>query len=345
MKFGKHSASINAEAANWFTLLDSDAATGQQRRQFEDWLAASNEHRDAYQQLTVIWTELSELEEAMLLRPSVEQGPVGRFFAVLCESTQQLLASLALRPALALATLAVIASALYLSQPVPVLVDVYATHIGEIKTITLNDGSQVTLGADSAIEAWSDDVERHVVLIGGQAFFEVTADAERPFWVAADDTRVKVVGTKFDVRNSQGRVRVAVSEGEVNVTSVVLVDGRSSVEASAAEAPAIVLRAGQQVIKPQAADFESVKGISEHELSAWRRGRLVYQDASIIDVIGDANRFFEGVIALDGADLAGLRVTASIRIDQLEFLPDMLAQTLPIAVQKSADNKILISPR
>ncbi len=343
MKFGKHSDSINAEAADWFTLVESGCATEQQRRQLEEWLAIGNEHRDAYQQLSVIWADLAELsgsEEGASLRQSVEKGSISRFFAELGASAQHLLGNFGLRPqlALALSTVAIICSILYLSQPMLTSVEVYATRIGEIKTITLIDGSQVTLGANSAIEAWSDDSGRHVVLNAGQAFFVVTTDPERPFWVEAEDTRVKVVGTKFDVRNSQDRVRVAVLEGVVNVAPVTGTEG-------AGNTPVVVLRAGQQVIKPRANDFQPVKPISEHELSAWRRGRLVYLDASIVDVIGDANRYFDGTIVLEGGDLSDLRVTAAIRTDQVAFLPDMLAQSLPIVVQKSGDNRIVLSPR
>jgi len=357
MEFPKHSNQLNAEAADWFTLLASGSATQQQHHQLERWLAASDEHREAYQQLTVIWGDLatlSESEEGVLLRPSVEKGHVDRFFTEFGASLQQQLSNFSLRPPLALAlfTVVMISSVLFLSQPMPVVVDSYVTGIGEMKTITLADGSQVTLGANSAIEAWSDDAERHVVLASGQAFFEVATDPARPFWVAAQNTRVKVVGTKFDVRYSLDRVRVAVSEGVVNVTSAKPVDDHSSVDgdlagASNAQAlvPTIVLRAGQQVIKPRALGFQSVKPISEHELSAWRRGRLVYLDASIVDVVADANRYFEGTITLNGAELSALKVTAAIGIDQIAFLPDMLAQTLPVVVQKSGNSKILISHR
>ena len=354
MEFPRHSNQINAEAADWFTLVESGSATEQQRLQREEWLAASDQHLEAYQQLTVIWADLAELsgsEEGVSLRQSVDKGFIGGFFAELGASAQRFFDNFGLRPqlALALSTVAVITGILFISWPVPTVVDVYATRIGEIETITLSDGSQVTLGANSAIEVWSDDNERHVVLNSGQAFFVVTTDPERQFWVDAEDTRVKVVGTKFDVRNSQDRVRVAVLEGVVNVTSV---DDHASVEGDDApgsntqvNTPAIVLNAGQQVIKPHADDFQLVKPISEHELSAWRRGRLVYLGASIIDVIGDANRYFDGTIVLEGGNLADLRVTAAIRVDQVEFLPDMLAQTLPIIVQKSAHNRIVISPR
>lgn len=83
VNFLRHSDQINAEAANWFTLVESGSATKAQRRQLEEWLAASGEHLDAYQQLTVISTDLAQLagsEEGVSLRQSVEKGFIGRFF-------------------------------------------------------------------------------------------------------------------------------------------------------------------------------------------------------------------------------------------------------------------------
>ena len=161
--------------------------------------------------------------------------------------------------------------------------------------------------------------------------------------------RSKVTGTQFDVRSALHRVRVAVLEGEVNVMQAVPIKEHDGGAADVrfqpelmADTRVVVLGAGQQVIKPQAQDFQAVKPISELELSAWRRDRLVYLDASLVDVIGDANRYFDGTIALDGAKLADLRVTATIRTDQVGVLPDMLAQSLPIVVRKSTANDIVI---
>jgi len=351
-EFAKHSEQINAEATDWFTLIESGSASEQQRQQFEQWLTASDEHLDAYQQLKIIWGDLGELStstEGMSLRQSVEVGSMGGFFADLKESASHFFteSTLGLRPQLAMTigAVAVIAGALYLSQPEPTPHDIYATSIGEIKTITLKDGSDVTLGANSTIESWSNDDERHVVLKSGQAFFVVTRDPERPFWVDAEDTRVKVVGTQFDVRHTQDRVRVAVLEGVVNVMSLVLVDDPATIPTNVQEdTPPVVLRAGQQVIKPKEDEFQPVSTISELELGAWRQGRLVYRNASLVDVIGDANRYFDGTITLEAAELSDMRVTLALATDRIALLPDMLAQSLPIVVHKTAGNRIVIAP-
>ena len=59
----------------------------------------------------------------------------------------------------------------------------YMTASGEIENIGLPDGSQVTLGPDSAIRLQFDLALRRVELLAGMAFFDVIPDAARPFSV------------------------------------------------------------------------------------------------------------------------------------------------------------------
>ena len=70
---------------------------------------------------------------------------------------------------------------------------------------------------------------------------------------------------------------------------------------------------------------------------------MVYRNASLVDVIGDANRYFDGTISLEAGELSDMRVTLALRTSQVEFLPDMLAQTLPITVRKTDGDRIVLS--
>ncbi len=343
--FTQHSEQINEEASEWFTLMQAGSVSDQERQQLQLWLAVDDEHRDAYQQLEVIWSDLAELSESpdgKSLRQSSSTGFLSQFFSEIKESSRRFFAgsAIGLRPqiAMAISFIAIFAGAFYLSQTNPPTIAVYTTQTGEIMTITLEDGSQITLGAKSTLKAWSDETERHVVLEAGQAFFVVTQDPQRPFWVDAEDTRIKVVGTRFDVLRSQGRIRVAVSEGVVNVSSSTD-SGNSS-----AKAP-LVLTKGLQVVKAHSQGFQAVSAISELELAAWRQGRLFYRNANLEDVISDANRYFNGKITLEAPELAGMKVTVAVSIDQIAFLPDMLSQTLPITIRKETGNQIKISAR
>src|SRR5262249_27512759 len=95
----------------------------------------------------------------------------------------------------------------------------FATEIAQTRIVMLPDGSRVTLGAHSEIEQRFSANERRVVLTGGEAFFEVTHNPPRPFFVEAGQANVRVTGTKFNVSQRQSGVAVAVLEGEVHVAS------------------------------------------------------------------------------------------------------------------------------
>ena len=75
----------------------------------------------------------------------------------------------------------------------------YVSAPGQVRTLTLADQSEVTLGADSAIAVNFSGNERHVELRRGVAFFHVTHTGQ-PFVVDADGGEARVLGTEFEVR-------------------------------------------------------------------------------------------------------------------------------------------------
>lgn len=348
-KFNHLPERVNQQARDWFSLMQSGDTTDRDRQQLNEWLAESPEHSEAYEQLEVIWHGLGELAtspEAEALRRSVAETPItGKLKRVMnapihfAQGIASQIFKYKMSAAIA-ASVAVIAVLFLLPQaPDEAPAAHYLTRTGEIKSIVLADGSQLVLGAKSEIKARIADAERSVELLSGEAFFSVKKDPQRPFLVNINNVSVRVVGTQFDVRKRFDGVSVAVLEGIVNVVDAARDDG-----GVAARAP-LVLTAGQRVVKPENSAFEAVETISDIELGAWRNGRLIYGGARLIDVISDANRYFEGSISLQAADLADLRVTLTVRADQVGQLPDMLAQTLPIVVRKMRGNQIEIASK
>jgi len=340
--FAPHTEQVNKEAREWLMLMESGDALEHEREALAVWLAASEKHRDAYQQIELIWSDLGTVAnspQGEALRaaslPSALEGAWGSLVSAARQFFNETVLGALPQAALAVASVAIVAGLFYVSQPEPAAFERYATQVGEIKTIQLDDGSEVTLGAKSAFKIRMSEGERRAELESGQAFFVVAKDASRPFFVDAGSTRVRVVGTQFDVRRNQGRTRVAVLEGVVNVSS-------SVVGASGAADP-LVLRAGQQAIKPSDEVLRRLDDVSTTELGAWREGRLVYRNVDLIDVIADANRYFKGSISLQATELATLKVTVALRVDQVGFLPDMLAETLPIAVERQFGQRVVIS--
>lgn len=94
---------------------------------------------------------------------------------------------------------------------------VYSTDTGEQRSLALADGSTVELNSRSRIKVQYAEHERRVDLLEGQALFHVAKNKARPFIVQAGDTRLRAVGTAFDVYKTSSGTVVTVVEGRVAV--------------------------------------------------------------------------------------------------------------------------------
>lgn len=96
---------------------------------------------------------------------------------------------------------------------------VYSTGYGERLEIELDDGSLITLNANSEIrwtENWEKQKNREVSLVG-EAFFEVKKHDGIPFTVHTNDVAVEVLGTSFNVDSRKDKTDVYLEEGKVNL--------------------------------------------------------------------------------------------------------------------------------
>ena len=105
---------------------------------------------------------------------------------------------------------------------------VYSTDVGEQRSLALADGSTVELNSRSRIKVQYTEHERHIDLLEGQALFHVAKNKWRPFIVTAADTRVRAVGTAFDVYKTSSGAVVTVVEGRVAVRTGERSEGASS---------------------------------------------------------------------------------------------------------------------
>ena len=332
---------VNQQAAEWVTLMQSVDVSAADRQALSDWLAEHADHEEAYKQTELLWQSLGDLAdtaEGRALRKSVEfESVTARLRALFVAPVGAIKNSISEpRYAMALAVVCLAIGSLILPVANDAVTAYYSTQRGEIETIILADNTEITLGAKSAIRTHISEAERSVELLNGEAFFDVAKDRKKPFFVTVDDVLVEVVGTQFNVQKIQDAVNVAVLEGIVNVF------GQGSRDSQLESGPDVVLTAGQKVVKSYDRAFESVTLVPTSDLGAWRLGRLIYRDIALADVVADAGRYFDGKILLQSEDLADVKVTMTLRADQVDQLPLMLAQTLPLKVHAVSDNIILL---
>lgn len=213
------------------------------------------------------------------------------------------------------------------------------TQIAEVRDVPLNDGSVVTLGARSSLNVTGfTNTVRTVRLASGEAFFSIAHDTIHPFVVLAGDARIRVVGTKFNVRYDRGQVRVSVLEGIVEVMHA---DGSAErTGETAAPAQMVRLTAGQQLAVTNTALLPAPVTLQGASPGAWREGRLDYQDAPLSEIVADANRYRSGEIRIASRSLAAERLTTSFRTTQIDQMLATLPETLSLTVQHNPDGTI-----
>jgi ferric-dicitrate binding protein FerR (iron transport regulator) len=150
----------------------------------------------------------------------------------------------------------------------------------EIATVALPDGSQVLLNKNSELR-WNPnafDAAERAVSLTGEAFFEVTPDAARPFRVRTASTEVQVLGTSFNLRAYPGEddTEVAVLTGRVLFRS-----GTDSLQLEAAQC-ARAAADSRPVLEPMNAS----------NAIAWQTGQLVFRDAPLPLVVRQLEHFF-----------------------------------------------------
>lgn len=286
-------------ALSWLSVLHDQPTVAEQMR-FSRWLKADPAHAQAYAQAQVMWEMTEEPaaklagEDAValeaLLKAMDAPRPAGRSRQPLMRWT----AGLAIA-----ACLVLIVSVGLGVQPQRWIDDFGADYVsapGQVRSVMLADGSQVTLDADSAVAVHFTPGERHVELRRGAAFFQVTHTGE-PFVVEGGKGETRVLGTQFEVRLQPGGAQVTVLSGRVGVKANV-------------DKPQQILTAGQRVSydRTHARDPSVVDGESQ---LAWRQGWLNYYRTPLAQVIDDLSRYYPGRIVVLNERLAEKTVSGS----------------------------------
>jgi transmembrane sensor len=232
---------ILEEASEWFVdfrVGDVDAAA---RERFDEWLRRSPEHIRAYMEIAKTYVELPAIKlagkvdvDSLIAYAHSGENVVPLSAAGTAQPNQP--HAMAAEPqragrmprprrrflaAAACAMILILAGAVWWqTQRFPL----YATDIGERRSITLADGSTVDLNARSRLRVEFSGKERRVELLDGQALFQVAKDKNRPFIVASGEATVRAVGTQFDVYRKANGTTVTVLEGRVAVYSTAHVE-------------------------------------------------------------------------------------------------------------------------
>jgi len=282
----------------------------------------------------VLWSRISQ--EAKLnvqsATPSVKQ------VAVTANRSSSLTIPLWLRTAAAMLLFGILGLSVFLYlQPGQTVIN---TAYGETKTVSLPDGSVVTLNANSVLryaKNWKASAIREVWM-EGEAFFKINhlhqSGPVKPgqrFIVHAEKLNVEVLGTTFNVKNRRGRVDVALVNGQVGVE----VDGKNDPLLKLFPGELIMFAANEKVIRK--------KRVSASDYTSWQKGELHFNKTPLSDIFTliEDNYGYQ-VIAKD-ARTGSRQLSGTFSLSSEDAFFRALSISLGISFQKNkATNQLVI---
>ncbi|MBS7780864.1 FecR domain-containing protein [Acidovorax sp. CCYZU-2555] len=216
----------------------------------------------------------------------------------------------------------------------PTFTGQYAAERAQRKTVTLPDGSQLAMDADTQAQVTLYRDRREVRLVEGQILFAVTADRSKPFHVLAGPARVSVVGTRFSVRYRSdgmdaGLVKVAVEQGHVRVAGLPAAGNESA-------AAAVDLVAGQGLGVAANGAVGAVTAVAPSGIALWRKGLVRFENTPLADALRELERYGPTGLVIRNPAVAALPIGGSYPVDHPGEFARMVTQILPVKLVAGA---------
>ncbi len=198
----------------------------------------------------------------------------------------------------------------------------YVTNANAMMSLSLDDGSEVTLDRQSQLTV-NDNFGGNIrsVSLEGQAYFKIAKNPDQPFVISTPKGKVQVLGTSFNVLVRGEAFEVAVTSGTVE-----LISGKQKLLLNRQETG--ILQEGILKRMPW----------NPNDL-AWL-GTLEFNGENLSKVANTLNELFGKSIQLEGP-ISDCTITAKIEFDTMEDVLEVIAETLDLSWRKDGETIIL----
>ncbi len=255
----------------------------------QEWLNASPENREVYAELEKVWKLTGTLEQTTPADVDSEWEKFVKQRDQVIPIERKLTGALLnlktfYRYAAVLLPLITVSALVYfMVSGRNGGVDWITVTTGETRQqLTLSDGTEVWVNQNSIFrypETFSS--KERQVSVQGEAFFKVSKTGS-PFLVDAGRTRVKVLGTRFNVNNYKGE----------KFTEVAVEEGKVLFEEKTGKKNQVILEAGEKgTFTGKHDDISKGKDFS-HNTASWVSQKLVFNNVPLQQAVQDVARYF-----------------------------------------------------
>ncbi|MBS0633140.1 MAG: FecR domain-containing protein [Verrucomicrobia bacterium] len=330
---------IEAAAARWLARRDR-TLTAKEQDDYLQWLREDPRHAAAVARQETTLGRLMQLGE---WQSELQAEPNPDLFAP--RPRRRSWGGLLLAASTLVATAAVIMVMLRTGPEqsiAPVVPKAEKSYLRVNERHALSDGSVVELKDGSRFTVEFSPGFRRIHLTGGEAYFTVAKDPNRPFIVEAAGMEVRAVGTVFNVRLDPAAVEVLVTEGKVKL----------STPTTDTTKPVPLLAAGERAILPlNGAGDPQLAGVTAEQIRealSWQTPRLQFYETPLREAVEEFNRHAgdSGAprILIGQTALGDRRIGGTFRIDNREGFVRLLEITLDVRSRRQGNGDVILFP-
>jgi len=331
------------EASLWVARIDRGLSKDEVP-QLQAWLAADARNRDCLLELAALWDQMDSL--AML--SELFDPPIAKHSRSRWLNKGWAVAASVLALALGLALL-VPDSQLpdwqeQNLQEAGLDNNVYETGLGVHSSVSLPDGTRMTLNTNTRITVSYTEQQRLLVMDRGEVHVQVAHEPNRPLRVRAGGRQVEAVGTAFNVHLvDDRRFELIVTEGKVKVEDYRPEPHQPGNLANGPDVtPVRTIEQGQRLVvgaalktPPEAIDEADI----EAKLS-WRDGNLVFKGETLEDALAELSRYTPVTFKISDQKLADVRIAGLFKTGDVEGLLTALKENFDIEHSRSGGNLV-----
>jgi hypothetical protein len=162
---------------------------------------------------------------------------------------------------------------------------------GKRSEIILADGTKIWLNAGSTLSyPVRFTGNSREVYLSGEAFFEVSTDRSKPFYVITGDLRIKVTGTRFNVTSYNNDI----------VTQAVLVEGRIEAAKNRLFGRSVELSPGERIVYDRKENKIKKDKVDTELYTSWVNGYLILENEPVEEIFKKLERYYDKKIVVEG---------------------------------------------
>jgi transmembrane sensor len=316
------------QASDWIVRMNAEDVSAKEREAFNAWLSADPEHAKAYAALQRTWDKIAGNPALKGRVPANDAEPTRRSWGA---------------PALAIAAsalLAIGALAWFARGPDTIAAQQVETGPGELRTLTLADGSTIELSGGSEASLQLTERERRVELSAGYALFDVAHDPERPFVVHTPRGDIRVLGTSFVIRVSETQVRTTVLRGSVSGAAA-----REGLLSALGPRETVTAAANQEIVlNEEGAEVVPIAAEVIPRRLAWQEHMLAFDGETLNEAIAEVSRQTGWTFELSDPELGEMRVGGYVAADPEAFV-ELLSSSLGVDARREGERHVVLARR